>query len=383
MMNAFRMNKLICPQDFYDYYSIPFPVKALQRKQRNKYLCSELEKLHPCFSDDCCFDSRLSFVKKGLKADVVVMQKFKLAEYKKMNGQKPVYIQELKKIPFFQSHFKRNQIIISIIFLFVLIFVLATLKIIQGQKKIEPMSLEPVSPVNYQSLAPEDAFSSIINMLEMCGKKECFITDFSWNVQGFSQGFTFSLKNLYPEEVLSFFPDAAISSVSYQDGSPLFSAQVNIKLNSANFSTDYKKEYDYVGELRFFALSNDITIIEETVKPRGIRLVLSNQSFIKMLDYISRENIPVSSVSISSQKNNSTVSIEISNAGVVDQARFFECLNANSNLFFEKAKQSVESKLGSAPSRPQKNQTTIGKIYLTDGTSIEFYKDENGKIKQK
>ena len=83
-------NAVKCSPDFYDYYSIPFPVKSVGRIQKNKYLCSQLEKLHPCFSDDCCFDSRLKLSVHGLQADVVVMQKFRLAEYKSQNHHKPI-----------------------------------------------------------------------------------------------------------------------------------------------------------------------------------------------------------------------------------------------------------------------------------------------------
>ena len=80
-----KSNALRCSPDYYDFYSIPFPVKAVGRIQKNKYICAQLEKLHPCFSDDCCFDSKLRISNRGLQADVVVMQKFRLAEYKSQN----------------------------------------------------------------------------------------------------------------------------------------------------------------------------------------------------------------------------------------------------------------------------------------------------------
>ena len=97
--------KTNCSKDDYDFYTIPFPVKVIFNRQKNRYISSQLEKLHPCFSDDCSYDSHLRLKKSGLIADVVVMQKFKVAEYKA--NKRKLYVQELKHHQFFADK-KKN-----------------------------------------------------------------------------------------------------------------------------------------------------------------------------------------------------------------------------------------------------------------------------------
>ena len=66
----------------YEKYEIVMPFTALIGKRRNHFLCSELEKLHPCFSDEYAYDTKLKRIsKKGFFSDVFVINKYKLAEY--------------------------------------------------------------------------------------------------------------------------------------------------------------------------------------------------------------------------------------------------------------------------------------------------------------
>ena len=76
-----KRSSLLCLPRDYDFYSILIPVQGIIKKWRDKYLYAELVKRHPCFSDSCCYDSRLRISRQGIFADVVVMQKFRLAEY--------------------------------------------------------------------------------------------------------------------------------------------------------------------------------------------------------------------------------------------------------------------------------------------------------------
>ena len=44
----------------YDVYALHLPVSVLFGKKRERFLVTELGKRHPCFSDEFCFDSKLS-----------------------------------------------------------------------------------------------------------------------------------------------------------------------------------------------------------------------------------------------------------------------------------------------------------------------------------
>ncbi len=63
-------------------YEVIIPFFDIAGKRKKQFLSSELEKLHPCFSDEFAFDSGFKKIsKKGMLADVLVVNKYKLAEY--------------------------------------------------------------------------------------------------------------------------------------------------------------------------------------------------------------------------------------------------------------------------------------------------------------
>ena len=117
-----KTNAVNCSVNDYDFYTIPLPVKTLLHRQKDRYIGSQLEKLHPCFSDDCSFDSHLSLGKKGLNADVVVMQKYKVAEYKALY--KRMFVQERKHIQFFAGNKCMRRGVVAVVGLLMLVFAL-------------------------------------------------------------------------------------------------------------------------------------------------------------------------------------------------------------------------------------------------------------------
>ncbi|MCF0126509.1 MAG: hypothetical protein HUJ68_12300, partial [Clostridia bacterium] len=68
-----------------DYERYVFPISLVNTvgRKKNRYITSELEQRHPCFSDNFCFDDLLKISKKGLVSDVIVIDKSKLAEYRR------------------------------------------------------------------------------------------------------------------------------------------------------------------------------------------------------------------------------------------------------------------------------------------------------------
>lgn len=51
-------NENVVRKNEYDRYLIPMPFSKLLGERKKKYIFSELEKRHPCFSNKFCFDSR-------------------------------------------------------------------------------------------------------------------------------------------------------------------------------------------------------------------------------------------------------------------------------------------------------------------------------------
>ena len=61
---------VIRKEDF-ERYEVLLPYKVAAQNKGRKFIYSELEKMHPCFSDEYSFDSATHGVcSKGLKTDV-------------------------------------------------------------------------------------------------------------------------------------------------------------------------------------------------------------------------------------------------------------------------------------------------------------------------
>lgn len=79
------MGKTVINRKDYDLYRISFPWKNIFLRQKNT-LIEELEKLHPRFSASCCYEARYRLRQKKLMAEVVVIEKSRLAKYKAQGG---------------------------------------------------------------------------------------------------------------------------------------------------------------------------------------------------------------------------------------------------------------------------------------------------------
>ena len=393
-----KSNLLNCSSAYYDYYSFPFPVKALDPVKRNKFLCSQLEKLHPCFSDDCCFDSRIKLAKNGLKADVVVMQKFRLAEYKQQNRQKAVYIEELKRIPFFTGsrNYKRISAVAGI-FLLLLIAIFACLKMknktVSNVANADPDISESLNDIT-DTNAEQNPFVSINELLDAIYLNKGKTTGFFWTVNGFSQKLLLSLKNLYPEMINQKCPGLSVSSVVYEKNIPSMSVQINSAIKASSVLPETTEVNNgLLPELRNFLLQKNMIIIEETLKPYGIKIQLENNPalFKSLFDYLAHNKLSFSSLSINPQKDNMLVSITFAPVVYKNQNEFCLKLIESAEIFFVKEKSGdtelqkikVQNEKSKQKKESELKGSSVGKIIRTDGSIIEFYKDENGRIKQR
>ena len=391
-----KSNALRCSPDYYDFYSIPFPVKAVGRIQKNKYICAQLEKLHPCFSDDCCFDSKLRISNRGLQADVVVMQKFRLAEYKSQNHHKPIYIEELKEIPFFKDYkTKKRNVIFAAIGLIVLVLIFFSVRFRNVTSISSPASAVPASSQINIEVAKPDSFLQIKTLLETINSRGGKIRVFSLKLNGFTYSYELSLQNIYPEQLLELLPQVTVSSVTYEKNIPLMTAKINLSLNSANFKNDIDVPvHEIASTFRNYLLQNNIIIIEETVKPCGIKVRLPAEVEIvkSLFEYLSGEQVSLSELSINPGKDSIFVSIGFSFVQIKNQNVIYESFIENADVFFAKREpaantENIQKSARSQPSQKSqtenKKETCVGKIIRTDGTTVEFYKDENGRIKQR
>ena len=389
-MNAAERCSLLknnfCLLQDYDFYSIPFPLKAVRKRQRFRFINGELEKLHPCYSDDCCFDSYLRFEKSGLKADVVVMQKYKLAEYKQRNGNKPVFVKECQNHPFFISNkslkFSFWLFLVFLLFIFLVVFSLKLFRAADGQNDF----VEPVIIVQEEPVVP------VTQLLEIIRKAGGTISCFSWSIDGFTEKVSVQTTGVFPEQLTQDFPGAAFSSVSYKDNKPYVSLELNRKMAVPD---DLQNKFDFVPkdfdklrmELRDFFAQNNIELLEEGVSQFLLKLIVPADIFEKFFDYIAgldQKRICVSSVLIQGQlQNGGTEGLRIdlcfSKDFYCDYQQLLWTLGKNLSLFYV-AKIQEQNVVPKKQTGSYEKKMKVGQILHPDGNVTEFFKDQNGKI---
>lgn len=97
------MKKTIIRIADYELYRILLPWKCLFSRQ-SRFIDRELEKLHPRFSGSCCYDTKYIVKRQNLLAEVVVMEKTSLAEYRQRGG--TLYLEGERKRSVFSSRTK-------------------------------------------------------------------------------------------------------------------------------------------------------------------------------------------------------------------------------------------------------------------------------------
>ena len=395
-----------CPSADYDFYTIKFPLRALQKKGRLRFLNAELGKLHPCFSDDCSFDSHLRLDKAGLMADVLVMQKFKLAEYKKSNGQRPVFIKEKERLAFFAGNKKRKffGFILSSLLLLLIIFLPW---VFRAFAKKNMSSNE--SSVQSQVFPPEKEWQTASDrLIALISSSGGFITSFEYKIEGFNEIAKLGVKNIYPETIAGFFPQALFSPLVFEQSLPFFTVEIISKIylnqsqnqnqnqSQTEASSSVSDSFELRKDFRSFLIENNYQILEESIKPYSLKIqFLKNKgqeknqesaAFKTLFDFIEKNRLWLKSLSLIPADQTLNFSIIFSETSFDFQKNLYKSLKENTDIFFksiEADKSTVQKTAAPRKTFSTGGDNKIGQLLKADGTIIEFYKDKNGKIIQK
>ena len=388
-----KRSSLLCLPRDYDFYSILIPVQGIIKKWRDKYLYAELVKRHPCFSDSCCYDSRLRISRQGIFADVVVMQKFRLAEYKNENHRKPIYIEERKGDVFFCE--KMPLAVYLAAGLLVMVFVCGLMRRGMLAKTAGKTAASQAISATTEFVGDKPQFqtqSAAARFLLFAAQNGAQLYSFSWQTEGFTERFSAGIKNVYPQVLSNEFPDASFSVVSYKNEIPSFTVEIiqrvqNAKVNGSSISSDF------IVNVRNMLRENGAVIQEESVSPYGLKILIpqdKNQGQIvkKLFSKICEQELIVQSVAVSHVGQGLCVSVYFADEGIDFSNQLCRTLMNNAELFVEKNETVrpavVEKKTAlQKPLDSHVAETPIGKLIKKDGTVIRFFKDEKGKITQR
>lgn len=400
----------------FEKYEVLLPFSAALGKRRKQYLYSELEKMHPCFSDEFCFDAAVRKIgKKGISADVLVMSKRKLAEYegkRKLSGT-GFFVEKLKHRFFVNSRFRLTGLGVITCVLIGLTG-LSCGKAFAGIEGKVSLTDEFSTSENIPVSAPEisaAADSSVCYLFfDVLKESDGRISFFEWKLDGFTEKLSARLRGIYPEDLTALKDFTARTQteefVSYENGLPLMKVFYSQKLSSFkrneekssnDILTDKNLENaDFNKKLRKTILLNNAVLTEEKAPPYHITFTCSfdtenKKLFKEIADIITLEKRKIIEVTVDCSGDGKTcvgITIEPEQQKVItgfDLSLLYENLNffeIKNNKKTPDRSTAVKKKASDPVQVQNKLNRKIGEIKSADNTTIVFYKNEKGKIER-
>lgn len=379
----------------YEKYRIPITPSNWLPKAKKQFIWSELEKRHPCFSDNFYYFMKNKLSKKGIISDVYVIEKSKLGIYRNNNKQGKVLV-EGQKIPVNNDW---RVILIGVILGFIIfsifIFIINTNKEKVNQDFINENNIIAENNGRIKDFSYFDKalvktiFSTVI-------EGEGAITNFNWKLVNSGEFISGTIENLYPEKLENAIPVVDIKSTKYRGKKPFF--DFSMANQFVLQSSDNAKKNLTVEErkkIRDFLISENILIIEEIINPYTIILDFPIAKEILNKNYESRvllkfeklladENIYITGMRFGTddKKLDGFITLEIS---LSDSDLYMNnCMAAISNnlevfykdLNLEQKKQRENIFINDI----KRKNTIVGEVNYKSGKKIIFYKTPEGKI---
>ena len=405
----------------YEKYQLVLPYRFLFGRKRKHFIYSELEKIHPCFSDEFCFDSDICKVsKKGFVSDVMVIHKNTLAEYEAKRYESVVGINRITGSGFFIDSCKRRRffvnekfkrMIVTLCFVFLMVFislVLAGVKKVAGISKKE--NVQAFAFVEEQNVQTADDVEQNVAIVFRPGEKffdsisaaRGRVLSFRWEMADGSEVLEAKIKGVFPEQL----EEMKMSAVSYENEQPII---LVTDVRPAHSKGDFQKTGDmesgsfnpeFYKNVRNMLSKNGAVLKEERRTPYLIRFSCNEKVLKTLLNGVAgcfadfgRE---VCSVNIQMASGTSSgiapEDFEISIKGiervVQTQGVDLVVVAENAELFGEMKNQKIigQSQKLNPPDKNENNEKTvsnkIGEIKTAEGSVIVFYKTSDGKIKK-
>jgi len=420
-----QKNNVIKKRDF-ERYEIILPFSALGGRRKKQFLCSELEKMHPCFSDEFTFDSSLKSVRRnGLKENVFVMNKYKLAEYegKRHFSGSGFYIEDSGK------HFRRKlfvnqkwKLTVGGCFLCMLLGLAGCLSgaLAGGKASYAPVVTEKIVDAESLECIECPLEPVFFDTVSKAGGK---ISRFEWKQNGFNQRLSASVKGVFPEMFPEFFNDFSEGNLNgtsgrdgknivYENGIPQMSVSFTKRISlhqeadnqissasSASSDSSVSENAEFNKCLRELVFSAGAGLKEERIRPYYIEFTCpasgkkTEMLFKKLAEKISEKKKSVTGVTVSQAGAGADGEGELQIGLSVDDVPFqssshsgfdLSLIANNLPLFFDESiyRNSVKRRYAEQvpATEPQRTRNKIGEIRKPDKKVVVFYKNTEGKL---
>lgn len=397
----------------YEKYEILIPFSNVAGKKEKQYLCAELEKRHPCFSDEYEFDKVLKRItKKGLYSDVLVINKHKLAEYegKRTFAGTGFFVDEEKKENgvrlkhrfFITAKWKLTRWSIIAILSVIITGVLSGIYAGSSSR----IAKNNQSSIASSTTASEITLSEIIPEVNNLSEKKCVqdlfeiistsngkISSFEWSMNGYIQHLKVNISRVFPEQLLDY-EKYIEDSVIYENGAPRFTIDFSSRIEQIDLFTSTEAPVltnsDFNKEIRNVILKYGGELKVEKAPPYHIEYVCHEENqqqllFRELAEIIRTDNRTATEILITKcGLNELRVGLTVEVLPFFTDVFDLEEIAENLHLFIDEKKSNFNthySPQNKTEKRTDKN-VIIGEIKRPDNSTIIFYKDSEGKIRQ-
>lgn len=387
-----KINKALINNNDVEQYRIPISLGNWLPKAKRKYICGELEKRHPCFSNEFCFFTKDKLSKNGIVSDVFVIEKTKLK-----NLTKNIYKNNFHSSNNINFNSNRKRRFIIILSSFCLSALIIYLFINNNRNLIE---IEPLYEEIHESIITSfNDFNrnTLGKFLTAVENNQGQIRKLRWNLGITGEIITGTIDNLLPEKLEDIIPETKIKSIKYLDKKPFFDFFIENKfVLNGDFEYSNKVSLKNRELLRKKLQELDVEIMEESLNPYRILFSFpiennfcnNSNLLINLNDFFCKEKIYIKEIDITSKENILNDS-KIYMSLILSECKLFtnnilKDISNNLELFIKDriVKSEIKNKVLKDSNNFNTDNTIIGEVNYTSGKKVIFFRTPDGKIKK-
>ncbi len=394
------------PDNLACVYDITVPYTFNAGKLRKK-LDAELEKLHPCYPEQCAVDYRLRFRTFGNKKDgfqirAIVMDRTKLADLRKKNRGRPLYMGGRRPYAVFAREARNRRRTFIVVTLLSGIIVFAAIRLFQSEPAVTVQEVPEATPA-VEETAPElsaveepprkDFAEFFTAVYELGGR----FTSLSWNAA--AGDLSLRTEGLFPEQLAaasSDFGEVRFGPVTYRESVPEFS--VTFMADTAGTLLPGLGAAAEMAAIRQLLFDCGGQPVSESVDPPSITGMVPVSSWASFAGELSSMLAPVPAdtdsphenewewppqlLELSRDEHDVTVSLTLADEKTGDclhQIPFQSVVP----LFYDAPDLPYAPVAEEPPQTAPAEKDVIGRITREDGSSVVFFHNKDGKIERR
>jgi len=379
------LQKKVVEEKDFERYSFPIPLNYILGRRKQKFVFSELEKRHPCFSDDYCFDIQLGLKRNKVFSDVIVMKKSRLMEYEQKNG-KGLFFPSCKKRRFIE---KNKKLFILAGFIIAGFILIGLFKIRNTEREIEFVEIQESN--DSVDVITKPVSKNVSELFKVIQDEKGKIFNLDWKLNGNQYLCSALISSVYPERVQKTFSDENFSSISYENGTPEFVYAVKESCGAVCYSSMdsvIKSE-----EIRMYLFSRNCRILEEKIDSYSVKFFccMKKDFFEELQKVVSGAGGVIERfvLDLKSCEDDYDCVVEMHLGGGFDYEWGFDlaCISEFFEIFSTKKKNQKQSgevkKEVVRKSHESGGGVRIGEVMYENGDKMVFYKNEKGKLIKK